>query len=40
LGEQVATRMLREAGFTDVAIHTVEGDAFNNYYVARSMALG
>ena len=28
--------MLREAGFTDVAIHTVEGDAFN-YYVARSM---
>ena len=39
-GEQVATRMLREAGFTDVAIHTVEGDAFNNYYVARSMALG
>ncbi|HLM20178.1 MAG TPA: hypothetical protein VK390_01485 [Propionibacteriaceae bacterium] len=38
-GEQVATRMLREAGFTDVAIHTVEGDAFNNYYVARSMAL-
>jgi Zn-dependent membrane protease YugP len=38
-GEQVATRMLREAGFTDVAIHTVEGDAFNYYYVARSMAL-
>jgi hypothetical protein len=33
-GEQVATRMLREAGFTDVAIHTVEGDAFNNYYAA------
>jgi SAM-dependent methyltransferase len=39
-GEQVATRMLPEAGFTDVAIHTVEGDTFNNYYVARSMALG
>jgi SAM-dependent methyltransferase len=39
-GEQVATRMLREAGFTDVAIHTVEGDAFNNYYVARRMAVG
>jgi hypothetical protein len=39
-GEQVATRMLHEAGFTDVAIHTVEGDTFNNYYVARRMALG
>jgi SAM-dependent methyltransferase len=33
-GEQLATRMLYEAGFTDVAIHTVEGDLFNNYYVA------
>jgi hypothetical protein len=30
-GEQVATRMLREERFTDVAVHTVEGDAFNNY---------
>ena len=39
-GEQVATRMLHEAGFTDVAIHTIEGDAFNNYYVARRMAVG
>jgi hypothetical protein len=39
-GEQVATRMLHEAEFTDVAIHTVEGDAFNNYYVARRMAVG
>ena len=38
-GEQVATRMLHEAGFTDVAIHTVEGDAFNNYYVARRIAV-
>jgi SAM-dependent methyltransferase len=35
-GEQLATRMLREAGFTNVAIHTVEGDVFNNYYVARA----
>ena len=33
-GEQVPTRMLHEAGFTNVAIHTVEGDPFNNYYVA------
>jgi len=38
-GEQVATRMLHEAGFTDVAIDTVEGDAFNNYYVARRMTV-
>jgi SAM-dependent methyltransferase len=35
-GEQVATRMLHEAGFTDVAIHTVEGDPFNGYYVTRA----
>jgi hypothetical protein len=27
--------MLREAGFSTVAIHTVEGDPFNNYHVAR-----
>ena len=33
-GEQLATRMLHEAGFTDVTIHTVEGDPFNNFYVA------
>ena len=39
-GEQVATRMLHEAGFTEVEIHTIEGDAFNNYYVARRMAVG
>jgi 2-polyprenyl-3-methyl-5-hydroxy-6-metoxy-1,4-benzoquinol methylase len=35
-GEQVATRMLHEAGFADVEIHTVEGDPFNSYYVART----
>ncbi len=35
-GEQVATRMLHAAGFTEVAIHTVEGDPFNSYYVARA----
>jgi SAM-dependent methyltransferase len=33
-GEQVATRMLHDAGFTDVAIHTVDGDPVNSYYVA------
>jgi SAM-dependent methyltransferase len=35
-GEQVATRMLYEAGFTNVAIHTVDGDLFNSFYVART----
>ncbi len=35
-GEQVATRMLHEAGFTDLAIHTVDGDPFNSFYVART----
>jgi hypothetical protein len=27
--------MLHEAGFTTVAIHTVDGNPFDNYYVAR-----
>ncbi len=34
-GEELATRMLGEAGFADVAIHSVEGDPFNSYFVAR-----
>lgn len=34
-GEQVATRMLREAGFTSVAIEHVDADIFNSYYIAR-----
>ncbi len=34
-GEELATRMLGEAGFGDVAVQTVEGDLFNNFYVAR-----
>jgi SAM-dependent methyltransferase len=34
-GEQTATAMLHEAGFTDVAKHTVDGDFLNVYYVAR-----
>jgi SAM-dependent methyltransferase len=33
-GEQVALQMLREAGFTDIDVATVEGDILNNYYVA------
>jgi SAM-dependent methyltransferase len=35
-GEQVATRMLAAAGFTEVVIHTVEGDPFNSFYVAHA----
>jgi len=34
-GEQLALEMLRVAGFSDVEVHTVEGDIINNYYVAR-----
>ncbi len=34
-GEEQARRMLTEAGFPDVAVHRVEGDIQNNYYVAR-----
>jgi 2-polyprenyl-3-methyl-5-hydroxy-6-metoxy-1,4-benzoquinol methylase len=35
-GEQLATQMLYEAGFTDIAIHAVESDPLNSYYVARA----
>lgn len=34
-GEQLAVRMLGEAGFTDVEIKHVDEDVFNSYYVAR-----
>jgi hypothetical protein len=34
-GEQVAVRMFEEAGFKDIAVHRVEGDITNNYYVMR-----
>ncbi|MCK1822369.1 methyltransferase domain-containing protein [Streptomyces sp. XM83C] len=34
-GQQTAERMLREAGFTEVATSQVEGDPINLYYVAR-----
>ncbi|MEV0297458.1 class I SAM-dependent methyltransferase [Nocardia sp. NPDC050710] len=34
-GEQVATRMLREAGFTSVDIRHIDADIFNSYYIAR-----
>lgn len=32
-GEELAVEMLRDAGFVDIEITHVEGDAFNNYYV-------
>jgi SAM-dependent methyltransferase len=33
-GRQKALAMLAEAGFTDVVVKNVEGDIFNNYYIA------
>jgi 2-polyprenyl-3-methyl-5-hydroxy-6-metoxy-1,4-benzoquinol methylase len=34
-GEQSARRMLAEAGFSEVEVEHVEGDIFNNYFIAR-----
>lgn len=34
-GEQTAVRMLHEAGFPQVEVKGLDGDPFNNYYVAR-----
>jgi 2-polyprenyl-3-methyl-5-hydroxy-6-metoxy-1,4-benzoquinol methylase len=34
-GEQKAMELLAEAGFTDISVEQVEGDLFNNYYIAR-----
>jgi ubiquinone/menaquinone biosynthesis C-methylase UbiE len=34
-GEQVARRMLTEAGFADVELYEIEGDIINSYFVAR-----
>lgn len=34
-GEQVARRMLAEAGFVDVEVHDVPGDPLNSVYVSR-----
>lgn len=34
-GEQTAWQMLADAGFTRVAVEQVEGDMFNNYFIAR-----
>lgn len=35
-GEQKAVELLRDAGFTSVVVHQIEGDIFNNYYIART----
>ena len=32
---QLATSMLADAGFADVAVREIESDAFNYYYIAR-----
>ena len=34
-GVQLAERMLRDAGFGEVALHELEDDPFNAYFVAR-----
>jgi ubiquinone/menaquinone biosynthesis C-methylase UbiE len=34
-GQELALRMLTEAGFQDVTVKRMEGDVLNNYYVAR-----
>jgi SAM-dependent methyltransferase len=34
-GEQLATKMLNDAGFKDITVKRVEGDIINNYYIAR-----
>ncbi len=34
-GEQQARELFQSAGFDDVAVHRVEGDVTNNYYVCR-----
>ena len=37
-GEQLARSMLADAGFVHVELRRVEGDVFNNYYIARAAA--
>ena len=37
-GEQVASQMLREAGFKQIAVKHVEGDIANSYYIASKSA--
>lgn len=35
-GKQTATELLKQAGFSNVQIHQIDGDFFNNYFVATS----
>ncbi len=35
-GEQLARELLAEAGFAQIDVHTIPGDVFNNYYLART----
>ena len=37
-GEQVASQMLREAGFTQFEVKHVEADIMNSYYIASKSA--
>ena len=37
-GEQLARSMLADAGFGRVELRQVDGDIFNNYYIARAAA--
>jgi SAM-dependent methyltransferase len=39
-GEELALRMLEEAGFSSVRVEHLEGDLLNNYYVAAAPARG
>lgn len=39
-GEELAVKMLGEAGFRDVAVHKLEHDIQNNWYVARPPSTG
>ena len=34
-GQELATSMLADAGFSEVNIAEVDSDPFNNYYIAR-----
>lgn len=34
-GTQLATQMMRDAGFSQIDVHNVEGDILNNYYIAK-----
>jgi SAM-dependent methyltransferase len=33
-GQENALQMLAEAGFADIAVHRLDGDLINNYYIA------